>query len=431
MHPETHANQHSRRRFLAGMAAIGGGCPGRLMAGDPMQRTILLRSGWQTENIGDIAHTAGVLALLEKLLPHHRAILWGVALDRGVDAMLRRRFPGVEIVGGWLDAKTGPSNEPLANALEQADLLLHGSGGSLVASRDVEAWLAFTGKPYGAWGITTQTPDDRTRKILSQAAFIYTRETESLDHLKDAGVEQPVRAFCPDGTFAIDLRDEDRAAAFMESHGLEEGRFICVVPRLRVTPYYKFKPRVKWTEEKIRSVTELNEKWAELDHAKAREAMIRWVRETGNKVLACPEMTYELDILQELLIDPLPEDVKPHVVRREEYWLPDEAGSVYRRARVVLSFECHSPIIAFAHGTPAIYLRQPQDTIKGQMWYDIGVPKWVVEIEQTDGDRVASRLMDIHHNHDAALAYLNDAMSLAETRFTQAARQIDRFLQTL
>jgi len=424
-------NQHSRRRFLAGMAAIAGGVPSQLMAGDPMQRTLLLRSGWQTENIGDIAHTAGVLALLEKLLPHHRAILWSRALDRGVDAMLRRRFSQIEIVTGKLDAKAGPDNDALANAIEQADLLLHGSGPSLVARYDVEQWLAFTGKPYGAWGVTTQTPDERTRGILSQAAFIYTRETQSLDHLKDAGIDQPVRAFSPDGTFAIDVRDEERAVPFMESHGLEEGRFICVVPRLRVTPYYKFKPRVKWTDERIRSVTELNEEWAEKDHAKAREAMIRWVRETGGKVLACPEMTYELDIIQELLIDPLPDDVKPHVVRREEYWLPDEAGSVYRRARAVLSFECHSPIIAFAHGTPAIYLRQPQDTIKGQMWYDLGVPKWVLEIEQTTGAQLADRLMDIHNNHDSALAYLSDAMSLAKTRFTESASGIDRLLQTL
>ena len=391
---------------------------------------MLLVSGWQTENIGDIAHTAGALRLLEDLLPRHRVILWGKAMERGVEAMLRRRFPRLEIVRGKLDGRSGADNEALGSAVQRADLLLHGSGPSLVASREVEAWLAFTGKPYGALGITTQSPDDRVRGILSQAAFIYTRETTSLDHLKDAGVEKPLRAFAPDATFAIDVRDDERAVRFMESHGLEEGRFICVVPRLRVTPYYKFKPGVEWSEERIRSVTELNAKWAEPDHAKARQAMIRWVRETGNKVLACPEMTYQLDIMQELLIDPLPDDVKPHVIRREEYWLPDEAGSVYHRARAVLSFECHSPIIAFAHGTPAIYLRQPQDTIKGQMWYDIGVPKWVFEIEATEGDDVAQRLMDIHEEHDAALVYLDEAMSRAKTRFEQAAKGIDECLQS-
>ena len=41
-----------------------------------------------------------------------------------------------------------------------------------------------------------------------------------------------------------------------------------------------------------------------------------WVRETGNKVLICPEMTYQVDIMDELLIDPLPDDVKRNVVKR-------------------------------------------------------------------------------------------------------------------
>ena len=47
-----------------------------------------------------------------------------------------------------------------------------------------------------------------------------------------------------------------------------------------------------------------------------REAMIAWVRETGNKVLVCPELTDQVDIMDELLINPLPEDVKPFVIKR-------------------------------------------------------------------------------------------------------------------
>ena len=42
--------------------------------------------------------------------------------------------------------------------------------------------------------------------------------------------------------------------------------------------------------------------------------MVAWVRKTGNKIVVCPEMTYQVDILDELLINPLPDDVKPFVV---------------------------------------------------------------------------------------------------------------------
>jgi hypothetical protein len=53
----------------------------------------------------------------------------------------------------------------------------------------------------------------------------------------------------------------------------------------------------------------------------------------------------------------------------------------YARAYTVLSFECHSPIIAAANGNPMFYLRQPEDSIKGQMYYDLGFDDWIFEID--------------------------------------------------
>jgi hypothetical protein len=66
--------------------------------------------------------------------------------------------------------------------------------------------------------------------------------------------------------------------------------------------------------------------------------MIAYVKETGNKVLVCPEMTYQVDIMDELLIDPLPADIKPFAIKRG-YLFPDEAASVYTKALAVLSFD--------------------------------------------------------------------------------------------
>jgi polysaccharide pyruvyl transferase WcaK-like protein len=137
--------------------------------------------------------------------------------------------------------------------------------------------------------------------------------------------------------------------------------------------------------------------------------MIAWVRETGNKVLVCPEMTYQVDIMDELLINPLPDDVKPFVTKRG-YWLPDEAASIYSKAHSVISFECHSPIIAAANGTPFLYLRQPEDTIKGQMYYDLGFDDWIFEIEKTEGDQIASRLREIWTSFSNAAAKLKKSM---------------------
>ncbi len=136
--------------------------------------------------------------------------------------------------------------------------------------------------------------------------------------------------------------------------------------------------------------------------------MITWVRKTGNKILVCPEMTYQLDIMDELLIDPLPEDVKPFVQKRG-YWMPDEAASIYAKAHTLLSCEYHSPIIATANGTPGFYLRQPTDTIKGQMYYDLGFNDWFFEIDQTTGQQISDRLMHVYNDYPAALLVVKQA----------------------
>ena len=120
------------------------------------------------------------------------------------------------------------------------------------------------------------------------------------------------------------------------------------------------------------------------------------------KALLCPEMTYQVELLRPLLFDPLPADVKPRVVVRPSYWLTNEASSTYRHAAAVVSLEMHSPIIAIANGRPAIHLRQPTDTRKGQMWRDVGLGEWLFEIEAATGAQIAERLLSIHRDPERA-----------------------------
>ena len=73
----------NRRQFLAsslaGAAAVSSG-----RAADAPRR-VLLRSSWQTVNIGDIAHTPGMLALLEKHRPADAVTLWPKGLNAEVE----------------------------------------------------------------------------------------------------------------------------------------------------------------------------------------------------------------------------------------------------------------------------------------------------------------------------------------------------------
>ena len=64
----------TRRTFLH--ATAGFALAATLRAQERTARKIVLRSSWQTVNIGDIAHTPGMLALFEKHRPADEITLW-------------------------------------------------------------------------------------------------------------------------------------------------------------------------------------------------------------------------------------------------------------------------------------------------------------------------------------------------------------------
>ncbi len=398
---------HTRRDWIQRMALANTGIlltPAFLSCIEGQKKeiqTILVVSGWQDVNIGDIAHTPGLLHILQTFLPNSKIILWKKSKSEKVKQLLKKNFPEVKIIYGEVDADKNVESAEVKSAFEKADIMIHGSGPYVVGKTNLEAWKKHSSKPYGIFGVTIDKIDENIKKLLSDAAFIFTRETDSLKVLKENGLQGEHIVFAPDATFYLNIKNEDGAKSFLDSHGLEDKKFICVIPRLRITPYHKFIPNLGWTKERIEEIEELNSRKKEVDHAKAREAMIAWIRETGNKVLICPEMTYQVGIMDELLIDPLPEDVKPFVVKHG-YWMPDEAASVYARAHTILSFDCHSPIIAARNGTPMFYLRQPEDTIKGQMYYDLGFDDWVFEIEETTGLQITEQLREVWTNYDKA-----------------------------
>jgi hypothetical protein len=370
----------TRRHFLltaaATLAAI------RLSAANSDKRPprIVLRSSWQTVNIGDIGHTPGVLALLEKYLPEAEVTLWPSDIGFGVEEMLRSRFPKLRI--------TKDQTEAFSN-----DFLLHGSGPSLVARNHVEAWKNQTGKPYGIYGITMPDAadpgikfwgniglDDRTKRLLDGAAFVFLRDGASLQVVKNAGVKSPIIEFGPDGAFAADVLNDVAATNFLRQHNLEDGGFICFLPHLRFDPMWRFKPHVLFNENKHRR----NELMKERDHAPLREAIIAIVRQTRMKVLVVPENITQMETGKELLVDPLPEDVKTKVVWRKDFWNTDEALSTYRRSAGLVSLEMHSPIMALGQGIPAIVCRFAEQTSKGIMWRDIGLGDWLFDFDQPE-----------------------------------------------
>jgi polysaccharide pyruvyl transferase WcaK-like protein len=398
-------------------------------------RRILIAGGWHCVNIGDIAHAPGLLRLLETHLPGVELALWPVPSTRSgyerelepqVRAMLQSAFSNLTILkaGG---AKKGPASRPeLVEAMQWADLFIISSGG--MHAEPLAVWQATTDKPSGVYAVTFGSTSASLRVMLDKTAFVYGRDSPSAKVLEEIGHSGPNSGLAPDGVFGFDLRDDASATAWLQEHGLTEGEFLCVIPRHRSSPYHRIYGYTPTAGD--REVDRINAQFASADHAAARELIVHWVRSTGLKVLACPEMTYGVPLAKEQLVDPLPPDVKPNVVWKDTFWNADEAASVYARARALVSLDCHSPIIALAAGTPAIHLRVPTDNPhKSRMFADIGLGEWVHELDGMTGERLARMVMDIHENYPAAVAKVETAMTFVRQRQSETMQVVKGVLQ--
>lgn len=360
---------------------------------------VLLRSSWQMANIGDMAHAPSAIGLFARLAPDLDVVLWARRISDEERATLERWYPRLRVITGDLDALGRASTPELADELERCDFLLHGSGRLLAGEPDVRRWAAATGKPYGFFGISVDpltphyasTLDDMAgvvagltptfmtleqKVLVERAEFVYCRDSISVDYLHAQGVA--AARLGPDAVFAFAPPESTNVDDFRATHGLGDDGYVCVVPRLRYTPYHEMLGTPAGQPEQIRDA--INTVAARHELGVVAEFVTTLVRDRGIRVLVCPEMSYA-DVLGAEFVASLPDDVRPSVVAMSGFWSPSEATAVFAGASAVLSMECHSPILAGRVGVPSLYLRQPTDTIKGRMWSDLGMPDRILELQ--------------------------------------------------
>ncbi|NJM94243.1 MAG: polysaccharide pyruvyl transferase family protein [Cytophagales bacterium] len=221
--------------------------------------TFLIVSGWQTVNIGDIAHTPGLLALIDRYVPDAEYYLWPKDIaGHGAEEMLRRNFPKLKILKTNLPGEPLPDlTDEVKQVFDQCDILLHGSGPHVLEIEKIQLWSSYTSKPYGVCGVTEQALYPELQEIIENSSFFFTRESASLQVVRQGVTNASKTGFFPDATFGLTLHDEKKSRDFLHQHGLGTREFICVVPRLRYTPYYKIHDYVNWSEEKSRRSTPL------------------------------------------------------------------------------------------------------------------------------------------------------------------------------
>jgi len=273
----------NRRTFFHGSFAAA------LVASLPAQTRraprILLCSGWQTVNIGDIAHTPAPSPPSRSTSPAPRSRSgFSTPSPRGArdDASA---FPAPPARRG--QARRPPRSQrgrsPRGHGSRR--FFLHGSGPATLAWAHAEAFARRTGRGFGIHGVTYGLYGIPERATLSRARFVYFRDSASLARARADGVRAPVMAWGPDTAFATDLRDDTRADAFLRAHDLADGKFLCCISRYRFTPFWLM-PSKNEPLNPARHARNEEKKLA--DHAPLLAAITAVVRETDLRVLLCP-----------------------------------------------------------------------------------------------------------------------------------------------
>nr|WP_293837465.1 polysaccharide pyruvyl transferase family protein [uncultured Arsenicibacter sp.] len=390
--------------------------------------TILLRSSWNDNNIGDIGHTPGTLRLLERHIPDAQIILWHAQPRPVTEALIARNFPKVKIVhGAFFNQDEGLQGE-LKTAFGQADIYIHNSGMSMNYGLFNYEWTGTMANlapfyycienniPFGLYGQSFDkfAPPSLSlyRDVLSRASFIYCRDTESVKFLKENKFKTPIIEFGPDGCFGIDVRDEARGLAYLRQAGLEEGRFLVVVIRTN-TPHLNAAGKGDMMNP---APTPEQQEQDALRLGKVRELINSWVTTTGMNVLIAPEALKETKYARTMLYDKLDERIKAKVVCRETFWSADEAMSVYARAHTMFGMEPHSLIMGLALGVPVVHARSLKHGRKGWMFRDIGVPEWLFEIDQDSSSDITGAVLSIYKDYKTAKVKAQKAMDVVKSR---------------
>lgn len=379
---------------------------------------ILLRSSWQTVNIGDISHTPALLALIEKHIPEATVTVWATeGITKEVLEMEHKRFPNVTFVTG------DDSNPDILAAIDRADFFLHGSGPYMAGANELKQFLKHSDKPYGIFGITYRD-DPVENELLNGAEFAYFRDSKSLEIAKNNGIHAKVMQFGPDAAFAIDLSNDEKADKFLAENDLKEGEFLCCIPRLRWTPYWELRD-VPFNAERDAK----NKEKVEQDHVYLRKAITDIIEKTDKKVLICPEDMTQMKVGKEAIYDKLPESVLSRVVLKKDYWLTDEAVSVYKKSLGLFGNEMHSPIMCIGNNVPAIVCRWEEQTTKGFMWNDIGLGDWLFDSDKgIDAQQFSDTVLTFVNNRAEVLAKTKKAKDYVDMLFADMMKRVKELI---
>lgn len=243
-------------------------------------------------------------------------------------------------------------------------------------------------------------------KLFADAEFVYCRDTDSLNYLKQKKFSFKRIDFRPDTTVYFNGGDEAWKEKFFAKNGLEEGKFMTVALRISAPkPKYHDPTGGSVTPERCRHQME-----------QMKFLVENYIKKTGYKVLIAHETRDTLEDARTHLYNILSDEAKKSTVYMENFWTPEQALSVYRASSLLVSVEMHSIIMAIGNGVPFIHAPYVECGRKRQMVRDMELPEFLIDLDDADsGEQMLSRALSILENRPAIQERLGKVRSrLAE-----------------
>jgi len=237
------------------------------------------------------------------------------------------------------------------------------------------------------------------RPLFKDAQFVFCRDTDSLEYLRQRNLLNTRTGFRPDSTFFFPGSDERWAESFLSAHGLKDRGFMVVIGR--------------FAERKGPISGVLTPEREQRHLQKYKQLIEGWIGKTGLPVVICPEAKTEAPILRKKLHAILSASAQRQSVCMDSFWTPEQACSLYRRARIVVG-HMHTMIYALSVGTPVLHIPYAEAGRKAQMIADVGFGDWLLDIDDTPTETLLDTALRIHQQHDIARQRVKEAMAKVE-----------------
>lgn len=295
-----------------------------------------------------------------------------------------------------------------ADAFEQAGFVLYNSGTTFnfgrAGKRDFWTYALLFSMPLLLarhlkipYGINAQSfdaldwpADLMYRRLFGDASFVYCRDSDSLEYLRQRNITNKRMGYRPDSTFFFGGVDDEWLGEFMQTHQLKKGSFVALIIRTsRNSP-----------QDPLLGVMNKDREQANMD--KLVEFIEQWLSLTKTPIVLCPEVRWEIGAAKDYLYDRLSPESKRLCVWMSEFWTTEQAYSLFSASRLVISMEMHSVIMAISVGTPVLHPQFREAGRKARMVRDLGLGDWLMDIDEISSADLLKTAMAVHEDYDGA-----------------------------